>query len=233
MSPLTEAERHVGLRPTEDTSALMLTVLQADIDREAMAARLASIADEPEPEVRNKPTHHEQMRAVVSATYLRSALTPILRRRIIKGLCGKLKGLDFDTVVFRGASGCLIGPAVADKLGKHMLYIRKDKEYEDSHSSHMCEGHTRLQRYIIVDDFISSGYTVDSIIKAVEVKNSKAVCVTIALYSCFSQRTTYERLLCPPCNVFDPANETPEFQRIPCISGHVDETSGKFRIHKS
>ena len=45
-------------------------------------------------------------------------------RRAIKALT--LFGLDkFDTIAFRGMSGALIGPILADALNKHLILVRK------------------------------------------------------------------------------------------------------------
>jgi hypothetical protein len=68
---------------------------------------------------------------------------------------------NFDTIAVRGVSGILVGSAVAIALNKHLIVVRK--EGDDSHSGVTCEGHLTARRYVIVDDFVSSGKTVNTI----------------------------------------------------------------------
>jgi hypothetical protein len=68
---------------------------------------------------------------------------------------------NFDTIAVRGVSGVLVGSAVAIALNKHLIVVRKEED--DSHSGVTCEGHLTARRYVIVDDFISSGRTVKTI----------------------------------------------------------------------
>ena|ERR1051326_2464906 len=69
------------------------------------------------------------------------------------------KTKQFDAIAFRGMSGALVAPAVAARLKKNLLMVRK----ESAHSNRLVEGIRYPQRYIIVDDFISSGATVQAI----------------------------------------------------------------------
>src|SRR5690348_8275544 len=97
-----------------------------------------------------------------SSSYLLTALVPELRKIIIRELCDRIKifGMDkFDTIVFRGMSGSLIAPSVADHLNKPMLFVRKERT---EHSSYQLEGHCKVQNYIIIDDLIFSGETVQA-----------------------------------------------------------------------
>ena len=69
----------------------------------------------------------------------------------------RLTDVDFDTMVGTGFSGGVIIPALALAMGKKFVLIRKDTD--DSH-----HGKGRLlgelgQRWIFVDDFVSSGAT--------------------------------------------------------------------------
>jgi hypothetical protein len=88
----------------------------------------------------------------------------------------KLLGLEdkFDAIAFRGLSGSLVAPSVALKLGKTLLAVRKE---EECHSSRQVEGDLGADRYIIIDDFVSSGETINEIRKAIiqRVKQYKKV----------------------------------------------------------
>ena len=68
-----------------------------------------------------------------------------------------LKDIDFDTIVGTGFSGGIVIPALAMSMDKKFVLIRK--EDDDSH-----HGGGKLvgqlgERWIFVDDFVSSGRT--------------------------------------------------------------------------
>jgi hypothetical protein len=76
-----------------------------------------------------------------------------------------LADVDFDTLVGTGFSGGVVIPALALALGKKFVLIRK--EDDDSH-----HGKGRLlgslgQRWIFVDDFVSSGRTQRRVIEKI------------------------------------------------------------------
>lgn len=77
-----------------------------------------------------------------------------------------LKDVDFDTLVGTGFSGSIVIPSLALALGKNFVLIRK--ETDDSH-----HGKGRLvgelgEKWIFVDDFVSSGTTRMRVIDKVE-----------------------------------------------------------------
>jgi orotate phosphoribosyltransferase-like protein len=88
-------------------------------------------------------------------------------------------GWEFDSIAFRGLSGALVAPLVCVLLNKWPIAVRK--EHEKAHSSHVVEGF-RSARYIILDDLIDSGSTVDRIIYEMTEQHGSAECVGIALY---------------------------------------------------
>lgn len=78
---------------------------------------------------------------------------------------------DFDAIACRGTSGLLVGPMLAHKFDKHLIVIRKSTE--NSHSSRLIECDDTVRKYIIVDDFASSGATIEAIVNDInECKNS-------------------------------------------------------------
>jgi len=86
--------------------------------------------------------------------------------------------IQFDSIACRGVSGLLCAPILAHKLHKHLIVVRKG---EDRHSSFDTEyevpGYDGQTRYIIVDDLIESGATMQAIIE-----NAPGICVGIFLF---------------------------------------------------
>ena len=77
-----------------------------------------------------------------------------------------LADVEFDTLVGTGFSGGVVIPALALAMGKNFVLIRK--ETDDSH-----HGNGRLvgqlgERWIFVDDFISSGATRKRVIEKID-----------------------------------------------------------------
>lgn len=108
---------------------------------------------------KHKPTIH--------STYLHECLESRKLKRIITAVVKRLYPIrhTFDSIAFRGASGALVAPAVAAKLGKHLLLVRKG---EGSHSYHQVEGNVATEKYIIIDDIVASGETVEAIVNAIQ-----------------------------------------------------------------
>lgn len=100
----------------------------------------------------------------IVSPYLQAALHPKSFKSIINTLAEELKPFKdkFDTIVFTGSSGCMVGPALASKMNKQMLLVRK--ENDNSHSSYLCEGYYELSNYIIIDDLISTCRTIRRIV---------------------------------------------------------------------
>jgi adenine/guanine phosphoribosyltransferase-like PRPP-binding protein len=101
------------------------------------------------------------MAHIISA-YLDKPLTTEGLKKILNKSARMLRPhLDkFDTIAFRGLSGALVGPMLAMRLKKEMLAVRKG---EDCHTSRKVEGNFSCERYIIVDDLVCSGGTVNTI----------------------------------------------------------------------
>lgn len=99
------------------------------------------------------------------SAWLRRFLDPDRLAATIDLAAEALSHHTFDSIAFRGMSGALIAPALAVRLRKGMVMVRKDDA--SSHSSFSVEGNRLASRYIIVDDFVDSGSTRDQIIEAV------------------------------------------------------------------
>ena len=125
--------------------------------------------------------------AHIGCSWLEPALNPSLRKKTVKRIIetiNVLVGSDkFDAIAFRGMSGALIAPAVAAKLRKNLIMVRKT---DGSHSGYDMEGETNVANYIIVDDLIASGATVDAIIQKINSKRQidkpEPKCIAIILF---------------------------------------------------
>jgi hypothetical protein len=84
----------------------------------------------------------------------------------------------FSTIAFRGTSGAMFGPMLADRLGKHITLVRKN----DGH--HACEDVSGALNcdYLIADDLISSGLTVRTIQEKIFHSGPEGKCAGIYIY---------------------------------------------------
>lgn len=71
----------------------------------------------------------------------------------------KLKGVEYDTIVGTGLSGTLVVPTLGRAFEKYWAIIRKE---HSPHTNALIEGEIG-QRWVFVDDFISSGRTVERV----------------------------------------------------------------------
>lgn len=105
------------------------------------------------------------------AHWLAEAVNLNLKRTAIRSAKLILKPVDFDTIVMTGLSGYLFGSVLAYSMRKQIAAIRT---HEPKHSTQWFEGHIPY-RYIIVDDFVSSGSTIRHILFQMEKYKSTLV----------------------------------------------------------
>jgi adenine/guanine phosphoribosyltransferase-like PRPP-binding protein len=100
-------------------------------------------------------------------SYLRCVLEPGRRADVVDSCIEALRGRRFDAIAVAGVSGLTMGAILAHRLNKHLIVVRKDGE--SRHSSYEVEGKVpdRTEKILIVDDFMSSGKTVRTIIQKV------------------------------------------------------------------
>ena len=114
-----------------------------------------------------------------NSDYLSVYLNQSTLNATIKKAKTMIPKIKFDSFAFRGMSGALVTPILAVKCKKHLIMVRKS--IEGSHSNCMVEGYTKTKKFIIVDDFIESGNTVNTIIAEVKRFAPKAKCQGILL----------------------------------------------------
>lgn len=123
----------------------------------------------------------------ISSAYLGKALNPVTMRTFVRKAVPVLKKYDFEAFAFRGISGALIAPVLAYKMGKSLIAVRKPKDEESHHSWMKVEGDMNVKRYIIADDFISTGMTVKSIVRAVRDFAENARCIGAIEFNQFGE----------------------------------------------
>lgn len=106
------------------------------------------------------------------SSYLQSIYSdPADYKKLISRVATRLRNLrkrtPFDAIAFRGTSGAAIAYPVSARLGVPLICVRK--KGDDGHHSGVVEGsnYIDVKRYIIIDDFIASGNTMDEILSAV------------------------------------------------------------------
>lgn len=107
--------------------------------------------------------------------------------KLIKKVAKKVRelqeSLGFHAIAFRGTSGAAMAYPVSAATGIPLICVRKD----DSHHGGMTEGSDNIdvKKYLIIDDFIGLGRTMDAIIKAIDDRRGRKVvkCVGILLYN--------------------------------------------------
>lgn len=103
----------------------------------------------------------------------------------ISAICHELNNPKFDRVdliVGTGISGTLLLIPVSLKSGIRCGVVRKQNS--GSHSGRKIETGTYddIGRYVIIDDFVESGETVERIIKTITKIHPQSECVGIILY---------------------------------------------------
>lgn len=86
---------------------------------------------------------------------------------------------DFDTLVGTGVSGAVIVPTLARLLGVDFAIVRK--ENDGSHGWHKIEG-VMGERWLFVDDLVSSGATVRRVQQLIQEMFPQSVAVGAYLY---------------------------------------------------
>ena len=106
-------------------------------------------------------THYDP---TISSGYLNSAFSPKslpeIVNQIVKFLGRPYRRKTFDSIVVRGVSGMLVGSPVAYRMKLPLVVVRKS---DGNHSGQSVEGYTYVKNYVVIDDFVSSGDTINEI----------------------------------------------------------------------
>lgn len=88
-------------------------------------------------------------------------------KKVVADIRALKKELGFNTIVITGISGAGMGFIVGYQTGIPVVFVRKP---EDNTHGNLIEGpddHT-MKKYIILDDFVSSGDTVRRVVKTIQ-----------------------------------------------------------------
>ena len=168
--------------------------------------------------------------------YIEGGLDLAKRRYVITRLIKEIRksGIKFDAIVFRGMSGALVAPSVADKMRKPLVVCRKSDNHHSSYSVEYTE--KWFQNYIIIDDLISSGLTILTILKMIDdewetaneeasgVEIARPKCVGIFLYHSYSARKEF--------NFLEYINRNSDFDYEKDMEFHYAENIPVVRFHE-
>lgn len=118
------------------------------------------------------------------SNYLRTLFaSPTIFMQAVNILVDNLKDVEYDSIAVRGVSGAVMGGCLSGQTGKQLTVVRKRGVDSHKECHGQCEG---LQhgphKYIIVDDFVSSGATLAHIISEIQLCNPEAECVGFIVY---------------------------------------------------
>ena len=108
------------------------------------------------------------------------------------------KNLKFDAIAYSGSSGCAIAFSLATKHKIPLIYVRKNGEKAHSHSTVECNDKDAIvKKYLIVDDFVDTGRTIDWIMHSIEkqARAKGAYPATAVGVLCFDQYMDKDRQL--------------------------------------
>ena len=104
----------------------------------------------------------------------------IRNKIIIKAVCDLRKiSNEFDSIACCGVSGLMVVPQISELLNKNIIVIRK--EGEKCYSEFRTEGVSPF-RYIILDDLICSGFTINNIKKVLKEEYRRSICMGVYCY---------------------------------------------------
>jgi adenine/guanine phosphoribosyltransferase-like PRPP-binding protein len=119
------------------------------------------------------------------------------------------KRTGFDTIAFTGMSGAAMAFLLSHWMNVPLLCVRKknDNSHYVTQTSRILEGNVHdVRKYLIVDDFIASGHTIQYVIDSIKTSNTYAECVGILMYASYSDRNwthpvtrqVYDATACSP-----------------------------------
>lgn len=94
-----------------------------------------------------------------------------------------------DGIAFTGVSGAALGYILGYTLGLPLICVRR--QGDGAHYLGVLEGCVSAKRYMIVDDFISSGDTVRRIMKTIKSNCIDSQCAAMMMFNQVDRRKTF------------------------------------------
>ena len=91
--------------------------------------------------------------------------------KLVKKVSEFKRKIPFEAIAFTGTSGAAVAYAVSYKLKIPLICLRKRRDA--SHYYGLVEGAVAVESYIIIDDFIASGKTINKIISTLSKEGKK------------------------------------------------------------
>lgn len=131
----------------------------------------------------------------MQTSYLQHVFDPALFQRSVDKTLAAAERLQkcygYDTIVFSGMSGAAMAFMLSHWMNVPLLCVRKkgDSSHYVSSTRRYLEGNAQdVRKYLIIDDFISSGATVQYMIDTIKEANYSAECVGMLMYASYSDR---------------------------------------------
>ncbi len=108
--------------------------------------------------------------SIFHTSYLTSILRPNKQHLVINQLLSNIKKLQqttiIDAIAIRGMSGAIVGGIISHLTNIPLICVRKENtSHSDFHVEMVLINPKKKVNYIIVDDLISTGNTLNTIIK--------------------------------------------------------------------
>ncbi len=137
------------------------------------------------------------MKSAIHSSYLNAILTPKRLARTVDVMCDRayevMMTTPFDAIAFCGMSGAGVAFPMSARLGMPTIMVRKEDQSHHVVDSwgprQWLEGAIDVDSYLIVDDQISSGKTVVSMMAKISAYRPTTRCVGIMLYNSSYNRT--------------------------------------------
>ena len=126
----------------------------------------------------------------IETNYLDSVYNIKLYSKNVKKICKYLKPFylskKFEAIAFTGTSGAALAYPISAELKIPLICVRKS---DKNHSGLQIEGCTSVAKYIIIDDFIDTGATINRIINKIKKIMPNSKCIAVVLYDSESTLT--------------------------------------------
>ena len=128
------------------------------------------------------------------SSYLKNTFNPELFKKTVNSTVERVKQLQkelqFNALAFTGQSGASIAYPVGFLTGLMLICVRR----EGSSHGYFVEQSNNCRRYLIIDDFVCSGATIDSILRKLE-SFTDLTCVGIfCYYNSHNEKSSYKEL---------------------------------------